>query len=61
MNQTRLVKCNCKHPFQDSRYGAGMRVTTPANKEQASKRFVVRCTVCGREHSLGALGGEKKA
>lgn len=60
MDQTRIVKCDCKHQFQDSRYGPGMRVTTPVNKEQQQKRFVVRCTVCGREHSLGSFGGEVK-
>lgn len=57
MEQTRIVKCDCKHEFQDSRYGSGKRATTPVNKEQASKRFVVRCTVCGREHNLGTIGG----
>ena len=55
MNKTRLVKCECKNEFQDKRYGVGMRVTTPNNTEQSKGRFVVRCTVCSREHFLGVI------
>jgi hypothetical protein len=55
MNKTKIVKCTCEHKFQDKEYGKGMRATTPNNKAQAEKRFVVRCTVCGREHSLGSV------
>lgn len=55
MNKTRIVSCGCKSEFQDRTYGKGMRVTTPNNKEQANKNFVVRCTVCGRQHNLGPM------
>lgn len=35
-----IVKCACRHQFQDEVYGAGMRVHNPCNKGS-------RCTVCG--------------
>lgn len=34
-----IVKCACRHQFQDEVYGAGMRVHNPCNKG-------LRCTVC---------------
>lgn len=40
--QPKILRCNCKHPFQDSRYGDGMRVFNP----RTNKKFA--CTVCGR-------------
>jgi hypothetical protein len=55
MDKTQLVQCKCTNEYQDKTYGKGMRVTTPKNSEQAKKHFVVRCTVCGAEHSLGML------
>ena len=55
MNKTQIVKCTCQHEFQDATYGKGMRVTTPVNNEQKQKNFVVRCTVCLKEHNLGKL------
>lgn len=55
MNKTQIVVCTCKHEFQDAEYGKGRRVTTPCNTEQEKKNFVVRCTVCKKEHNLGAL------
>jgi hypothetical protein len=39
-----IVRCTCKHPFQDSLYGVGNRVTTPMRSGQA------KCTVCGTVH-----------
>lgn len=35
------MQCKCVSPFQDSRYGKGMRVVTRA------KDGAPRCTVCG--------------
>lgn len=46
------VKCSCKHPFQDKRYGEGIRI---ANK--ATKSGHLCCTVCGKTHTK-SLGGE---
>jgi len=55
MNKTKIVHCGCENAYQDRQYGAGMRVTTPANLEQAKGSFVVRCTVCGKSHNLGQI------
>lgn len=38
-------RCDCYHPFQDSRYGKGVRVHNPMQ----SNLFKWRCTVCGKE------------
>lgn len=40
----KVIRCECRHEFQDSRYGTGMRVHTP------KKTGGWRCTVCGKEH-----------
>lgn len=53
MNKTKVVKCTCEHKFQDAEYGKGMRMTTPGNKAQQEGTFIVRCTVCKKEHNLG--------
>jgi len=44
---TTIIKCTCKHEFQDSVYGIGNRV---GNETQAGQ---YRCVVCG------AIGGAK--
>jgi len=31
MNKTKIIHCGCENAYQDRQYGAGMRVTTPAN------------------------------
>ena len=45
----KLVKCGCKHAFQDAIYGPGMRIVTPITKPKGAGSW--RCTVCQREHS----------
>lgn len=40
-----IKKCDCKHAFQDKKYGKGMRV----HNEYTSKSGGYRCTVCGKE------------
>jgi hypothetical protein len=40
----KILKCTCKHEFQDSLYGAGNR----AMNDMKSGQF--RCTVCGTVH-----------
>jgi len=48
------VLCNCKHEFQDSKYGKQVRVATPINKSFdiiTQKLRLVCCTVCGKSHS----------
>lgn len=44
-----IRKCDCKHDFQDKRYGAGQRVMNETRKGSGDKKGV-RCTVCGKEH-----------
>ncbi len=42
-----ILRCKCKHPFQDRTYGKGLRVHNKMN----SKENMYRCTVCGTERS----------
>jgi len=42
---TAVKRCNCKHEFQDSRYGTGLRVHNV--KKDGAK---ATCTVCGKEN-----------
>lgn len=45
--------CTCSHQFQDSTYGKGVRVCTPTVKVSADKvNRDVRCTVCGKLHTV---------
>lgn len=46
---TKIVRCSCKHEFQDREYGNGMRVCNGKNK--GNKPDGWRCTVCGKEHN----------
>ena len=41
-DNTKILRCNCNHKFQDEKYGAQMRVHNFAAKD---KNW--RCTVCG--------------
>lgn len=45
------VKCTCTSPFQDSKYGQGMRVGTPINNSRKSGSNLSKagCTVCGKD------------
>lgn len=43
-----ILKCNCKHCFQDERYGASMRVHNKAIKASTSDQHAYRCTVCSK-------------
>ena len=40
---TKIVRCSCRHEYQDEKYGQGKRV---ANFSEREKKF--RCTVCGQ-------------
>jgi len=45
---TVILRCTCRHPFQDSRYGKGMRVHNLMGAGKASStRRQCRCTGCG--------------
>jgi hypothetical protein len=39
---TKILSCNCKHEYQDKKYGQGKRV----HNEMKDKKGY-RCTVCG--------------
>lgn len=43
----KILKCNCKHVYQDSKLGEGMRwhnISKPNSEDPKP-----RCTVCGNE------------
>ncbi len=42
MSGCKVIKCSCKHDFQDKQYGQGMRVFNFTQKKTEAK-----CTVCG--------------
>jgi hypothetical protein len=44
---TQIIRCSCKHAYQDSLYGVGNRV---GNEQRTG---MIRCTVCG------TVGGTK--
>ena len=43
---TMVLKCKCKHEYQDKKYGNGMRVHNRTRK-QSENSYAYRCTVCG--------------
>jgi hypothetical protein len=42
---TKVMRCSCKHEFQDERHGSGMRV----HNRTTSGKGGWRCTVCLNE------------
>ena len=51
-----ILKCSCKHEFQDAIYGKELRVHNRAPK---SKYGDWRCTVCGN-HRNAPSGSDNK-
>lgn len=45
----KVIKCTCKHEYQDEKYGKGNRVANSMKSTSATK---FRCTVCGKEHNV---------
>ena len=43
-NQIKIVSCDCKHDYQDKKYGKGKRVANPLKGDGH------RCTVCSKKH-----------
>lgn len=43
-----IHKCNCKHEYQDEKYGPGMRVHVATTKDGTW-----RCTVCNTNNAIG--------
>jgi hypothetical protein len=39
---TKVLSCNCRHEYQDKKYGENRRVMNKINKGY-------RCTVCGKD------------
>lgn len=56
-----VLKCDCKHDFQDNHYGHGSRYCNLTRKgSKLSGIAVYRCTVCSKEHSVYAKVKEEK-
>lgn len=47
-----ILKCDCKHKYQDSRYGPGRRVHNVCIKDRVVRH---RCTVCGAIKEVSAV------
>lgn len=49
-DQTKVLKCSCKHDFQDKYYGKGLRLHNfgPKCYGFAVRGPGWRCTVCGK-------------
>ena len=46
---SKILRCSCKHPWQDSRYGNGLRVFNRTKLDRGSSGTVessYKCTVC---------------
>ena len=48
---TKIMKCTCKHEYQDKKYGKQNRVFN-----QKVKANEYRCTVCSKEITYGFMG-----
>lgn len=46
-----ILRCTCKHDFQDKTYGSGMRVHNPCPPKGKTDDPKYRCTVCGAERT----------
>lgn len=52
---TQIIKCRCRHEYQDQLYGRGNRVHNPVGNGSWT------CTVCGLPHTVeGAAAPENK-
>jgi len=51
MENTTILRCNCKHEFQDNTYGKSMRLH---NKSFAKGKSTgkAKCTVCGDKKGI---------
>jgi hypothetical protein len=46
---TKIRKCDCKHEYQDRKYGPEMRVHNPCRSiGKKDEKTKYRCTVCGK-------------
>jgi hypothetical protein len=44
---TAVIRCDCRHPYQDRVYGAGRRLGN-FTKSMKGERRQARCTVCSK-------------
>jgi hypothetical protein len=52
-----ILRCDCKHEFQDKEYGPGRRLhNLMGHKEGQSRKY--RCAVCGKEREAGKEADE---
>ncbi len=57
----KIVKCSCRHTFQDRYYDRGLRVTTQSPSKLSSHITPTHiCTVCGKEHEGRRAKKEEK-
>ncbi len=42
-----IIKCDCKHKWQDKEYGKGMRLHNGCYRGLGNTLMGYRCTVCG--------------
>ena len=47
-----VLRCTCKHSFQDERYGDSMRLHNEEKKGAKATSTKYRCTVCGHEKEV---------
>lgn len=47
---TKIIRCECKHEYQDAKYGKNRRVGNKTAKGPANNPSY-RCTVCGTERA----------
>lgn len=56
MKTVEILKCNCKHEYQDQVYGTNMRVhnrgVVKGTKENPYAEYT--CTVCGKSQQVNA-------
>ena len=46
MTASYKMNCTCKHDYQDTQYGKGIRLATPCKGSNSPDRQTIRCTVC---------------
>jgi hypothetical protein len=44
-----IKRCDCKHAYQDKKYGKGKRVHNYIGGNGGRRGEGIRCTVCGKE------------
>ena len=52
INRMAIVVCDCVSEYQDTVYGKQHRVANPVNRLQKDGIYAVKCTVCGKVHTL---------